>query len=135
MSGARFAVVAAAGFGVQMGVLHVLIARYGVPSPLAVAIAVESAILHNFFWHERWTFARRGGPRGGRLGRLWRFNGSTVVVSVVGQVLITGAVLELLPMPVAVANAIAVAVLGLVNFVVADRWVFRGSGHEREFTT
>jgi putative flippase GtrA len=116
--------VAAGGFLVQMAVLFVLTER-AVPLPAAVAVAVELAILHNFFWHERWTFTgRRFGPEG-RLRRWWQFNAAAAVTSVTGNVLITGAVLAWIPVSTIAANAIAVALIGVLNFLLADRWVFR----------
>lgn len=122
---ARFVAIAVLGFLVQAAVLYALTAGAIVPMPLAVAIAVECAILHNFFWHERWTFAARGCARGAWLVRLWRFNGAAAVMSVAGNVILTAAFVTLMPMPLVAANALAVAALGVVNFLLADRWVFR----------
>jgi putative flippase GtrA len=96
-----------------------------VPLPLAVAVAVECAILHNFFWHERWTFAGRRFGAEGRLGRWWRFNAATAATSLTGNILITGGLVAWLPVPVAAANAIAVVMLGVLNFMFADGWAFR----------
>ena len=55
---ARFVWVGVGGFVVQGLALHGLAAA-GLPYPLATALAVEAAILHNFLWHERWTWADR----------------------------------------------------------------------------
>ena len=55
---ARFAWVGAGGFVVQVAALHAFAAA-GVPYAFATALAVEVAILHNFLWHERWTWADR----------------------------------------------------------------------------
>src|SRR5436190_21825889 len=80
----------AAGFVLQALMLQVLVAA-GLPYLLATALAVEGAILHNFVWHERWTWADRvvthgAGLKGrhydvpsrhGRLVRFARFNGAT----------------------------------------------------------
>jgi putative flippase GtrA len=120
----RFVLVAAGGFIVQMTVLSLLAGR-AVALPLAVAIAVEAAILHNFFWHERWTFAGRRFGRDGRLQRWWQFNAAAAVTSVTGNILITGGLLAWMPMPPTAANAIAVVTIGALNFLLADRWAFR----------
>ena len=124
VNGVRFAMVAAGGFVLQLGLLHGLTAGAGLPLPFAVVIAVEGAILHNFLWHEQWTFAGRRATRAGWSGRLARFNGATAVVSVLGNLVITGALAALTSMPIVAANTIAVAMLGILNFLVADRWVF-----------
>ena len=69
---ARFAWVGVGGFVVQAASLYALSAA-GLSYPAATAIAVEAAILHNFLWHERWSWADR--LEGGRLLRFARFNG------------------------------------------------------------
>ena len=56
--GARFIWVGAGGFMVQVVTLHALAAA-GLPYTVATALAVEAAILHNFIWHERWTWGDR----------------------------------------------------------------------------
>ena len=43
------------GFLVQTAVLTMLVRWAGVPTTVAVALAVLAAVSHNFFWHERVT--------------------------------------------------------------------------------
>ena len=119
-----FVVVGAIGFIVQMGVLLWLSSVRHWPYPLATAIAVEIAVLHNFAWHERWTWGDRAVADGGLARRLLRFHLGTGLTSLVGNVVITAAAVELLHAPTLVANACAVAATSLANFLVADRWVF-----------
>ena len=118
---ARFAWVGAGGFVVQVGTLHALVAA-GLPYPLATALAVEAAILHNFLWHERWTWADR--PVAGRLGRLIRFNGSTALISIGGNVALMALFAGRLHLPLLPANLLAVLALSALNFLSADRLVF-----------
>ena len=118
---ARFAWVGAAGFVVQVVTLHALAAA-GLPYPFATALAVEAAILHNFLWHERWTWADR--PSEGRLGRLIRFNGSTALISIGGNVALMALFVGQLQLPLLAANLLAVLTLSAVNFLSADRLVF-----------
>ena len=47
--------VGAMGIAVQMSVLLVLTFRFKLGYLLATGLAVEAAVLHNFFWHDRWT--------------------------------------------------------------------------------
>ena len=122
MRAARFACVGLGGFAVQLLALRAL-SDAGVPPPLATALAVEAAIVHNFFWHERWTWKDR--PRlDGPLARFARFNGVTALVSIVGNVALTATFTGTLHLPLLAANALAVLVLGTVNFTAADRAVF-----------
>jgi putative flippase GtrA len=58
MGGGRwiaFMTVGLGGFIVQLAAVT-LLARAGLADAPATALAVELAILHNFVWHERWTW-------------------------------------------------------------------------------
>jgi putative flippase GtrA len=63
---ARFAVVGAIGVVVQLGTLEALTAL-GCHYLWATGLAVEVAVLHNFMWHQRFTWRDRGGSRLPRL--------------------------------------------------------------------
>jgi putative flippase GtrA len=122
---ASFAGVGAIGFAVQLGALALLTGWAGLPAPVATAMAVELTVLHNFVWHEWWTWR----DRSRRVPRRWpvrlaRFHAASGLVSLAGNVALTVALVEWLHVPVVAANTCAVALLGLVNFVAADRYVF-----------
>jgi putative flippase GtrA len=110
------------GFAVQLLMLYVLTTRLGLPLIVSVVVAVETAILHNFIWHERWTWRDRAGDvsRAAIAGRLLRFNAASGVVSLIGNVLVTS-VLMARHLPLLIANVIAVGCLTAVNYLVADR--------------
>ena len=55
----RFNAVGVLGFVVQLGVLGLCAHALHWDYLLATALAVEAALLHNFFWHERYTWADR----------------------------------------------------------------------------
>lgn len=118
---ARFVGVGLAGFVVQALALEGLLTA-GLPYPVATALAVEAAILHNFLWHELWTWGDRA--TGERLGRLLRFNGSTAVVSIAGNVALMWLFAGWLRLPLLLANLLAVLSLSALNFLAADRLVF-----------
>jgi putative flippase GtrA len=110
---------------VQLGTLAVLTHGAGLPAAAAAAIAVEIAVLHNFVWHERWTWRdRTGGGRAGVFARLARFHAAAGMVSLAGNVGITLTLIEWLHLPVLIANTVAVTALGVLNFVIADGYVF-----------
>jgi putative flippase GtrA len=116
--------VGATGFLLQLATLATL-TRLGVAESLAVAIAVEAAILQNFLWHERWTWQERcHGTRLDVVARFLRFNAASGAISLLGNVGFTMLFVEWLRMPVLVANTLAVGILSAANFVVADRFVF-----------
>jgi len=139
----KFNFVGALGIIVQLGTLGFLVHVAGLHYLAATALAVEAAVLHNFAWHLRWTWADRAGiaafaSRGvSGLGvLLLRFNLSTGLVSITGNVALMSVfagVLDLDPLP---ANLASICVCSLVNFLVCDQFVFLarpspvgGNGH------
>jgi putative flippase GtrA len=116
----RFNVVGIAGFIVQVTAL-IALDRMGLPVVPATALAVEAAILHNFAWHERWTWA--GMTTGSRAGRLARFHLSNGIISIAGNIVVTS-VLAHGGAPLVVANVAAVLTCSLLNFAAAHVWVF-----------
>ena len=71
------------GVGVQLTMLTLLAGKLELHYLVATAFAVESAIIHNFFWHERWTWRdRKLIGAAGRLERLLRFNFGSGLISI-----------------------------------------------------
>jgi putative flippase GtrA len=128
-SGARwmkFNLVGAIGIAVQLGTLALLTALFRMDYMLATALAVEAAVLHNFVWHERFTWADRGSRRRrDALLRLVRFNLTTGAVSIGGNLLLMRLLVGQVHVPPVAANLMSIAGCSVVNFLVSDRWVFR----------
>lgn len=122
-----FNAVGAMGVAVQLAALVSLAELLGLHPLLATALAVESAILHNFVWHERWTWRDRGPGARGRWARLARFNLVTGAVSIGANVVFTGLYASALGVHYALANLLAIASCSLLNFVANDRFVFRAA--------
>jgi putative flippase GtrA len=119
---AAFAIVGALGFVVQL-IVFAALTRAGWAYPAATAAAVEAAALHNFVWYEWRTWADRARP-GTTARRLVRYNASVGGASIVGNVALVTALVRAFGVPPLAANVIAVAMLGVVNFAIADRWIF-----------
>ena len=127
MRGARFVRfngVGIAGFVLQLAVLGLLL-HVRIHYLAATVLAVEAAVLHNFFWHERWTWRDRPARGVERLGRLWRFHALNGAISLAGNLLLMRLLVEAFGLPPLVSNAIAVLVCSIVNFAASDRSVFR----------
>ena len=123
----KFNLVGAIGIGVQLAALWCLTAL-GVSYMVATASAVETAVLNNFLWHERFTWADRAGGRSREAAiRLLRFNLSNGAVSIGGNLLLMRLLVGEAHLQALVANLISIAACSLVNFVVSDRWVFRSA--------
>ncbi|MBI4481591.1 MAG: GtrA family protein [Acidobacteria bacterium] len=121
----KFNAVSAAGLVVQAGSLGFLVHVFGLHYLLATFVAVEAAVLHNFVWHRKWTWADRQGAESAAAGStLLRFNLTNGMVSMAGNIffmrlLVGGGMLE----PVA-ANLLSILCCSLVNFLLSDRFVF-----------
>jgi putative flippase GtrA len=117
----RFNAVGAIGIGVQLAVLALLHKGFGMSYLLATTLAVEAAVLHNFFWHERFTWADR--KANGRIYRLLKFNLSTGIFSIVGNLVFTKFLLEL-EINYLLAATASIALCSIINFSINDRFVF-----------
>ena len=122
----RFNGVGVIGFALQLGVLALLL-RLGLHYLAATALAVELTILHNFAWHERWTWKDRPAGEEGRWGRLWRFHAANGLISLAGNLILMRLFVGLLHIPPIPANLLAVLLCALVNFTASDRFVFRAT--------
>ena len=97
----------------------------GVNYLLATALAVEGAVLHNFFWHQRFTWADRTDlAASGAAKRLLRFHLGNASISSLGNLMMMRLFAGFLHLPVMLANVLAIVICWLANFFVSDRWVF-----------
>jgi len=119
----RFASVGSMGTGLQLAVLASLTGIGGLHYLVATALAVETAIVHNFLWHERWTWSDRG-RNGDRLRRLVLFNGTTGLASILGNLLFMWLFVGELSMHPLAGNLASIGCCASVNFLVNDRVVF-----------
>jgi putative flippase GtrA len=118
-----FVAVGAAGFVLQLGTIAALTRLAAWPYPLATLAGVELAVLHNFFWHQRWTWGERR-TGNGVIQRLLRYHAGTAATSLGGNIVWTTLWVEAAGVDPAVANVFAVLMMSGANFLVADRWVF-----------
>jgi putative flippase GtrA len=120
----KFNTVGVIGIGVQLAALAVLKGLLRVPYLWATALAVEAAVLHNFVWHERWTW--KGSIRKqGMLNRLLRFNLTTGALSILSNLLCMRLLVGQFHIEYLIANLIAIAFTSLANFLVSELFVFR----------
>jgi putative flippase GtrA len=121
----KFNAVGGIGIGVQLIALAILRSWLKLDYLPATALAVETAVLHNFFWHERFTWADRPAARFTHsLIRLARFNATNGAVSILGNLLLMRWLVGELRLNYLASNLVAVSVCSLVNFLISDRLVF-----------
>lgn len=119
----KFNAVGGMGVGVQLAALALLKSGLHWNYLLATAAAAELALLHNFVWHERWTWRDRG--VGGRVGRLLRFHLANGLLSFAVNLLLMRLLVGRMHWPYLAANVAAIAAGSVLNFFLGDLLVFR----------
>ena len=122
----RFNTVGLIGIVVQLLVLTALKSGLGMNYLWATAAAVEVAVLHNFVWHQVWTWADRPHTGGWPeiATRLLRFNLTTGALSILSNVVLMRLFAGMLRMNYLAANLLAIAITAIANYLVADAFVF-----------
>jgi putative flippase GtrA len=125
----KFNGVGLGGFLLQAGALFLLThSSHPISYLTATAFAVELAILNNFFWHQLWTWRDRPSLTVNEtLRRLAKFNITTGLVSIVGNLVFMSILVGRLGIAVVLANLISVLVCSLLNFLLADRITFKAA--------
>jgi putative flippase GtrA len=123
---AKFNCVGALGFCVQVCAAYIWIGVIKNSPLVATALAVETAVLHNFTWHYFLTWGDR------RLGKstdffltLLAFNATNGIVSLAGNLLFAWLILERKHLSPLLANFLAIALCSLINFALSEKVVFR----------
>ncbi len=119
----KFYLVGGIGIAVQLLVLVALKTGFGINYMAATALAVEAAIIHNYLWHDRFTWRDRVSGRG--WVRFLKFNATTGAVSLLGNLAVMAWLVGVLGMEYLLANCLTVAACSVLNFLVSDRLVFQ----------
>jgi putative flippase GtrA len=122
---ARFVAVSTAGFGLQLATVASLTTWTGVADIAATAAGVAAAVIHNFAWHVRWTWADREAVAAERVRAFARFAAANGAVSLVGNVALVAVLAGAAGVDVVLSNVVAVAASSVVNYRLADGLVFR----------
>ncbi len=122
----KFNLVGALGIGVQMAAFALLFSAFRWNYLAATALAVETAVLHNFVWHEYYTWKHL--PRGSMravAGRLLRFHAGNGVISILGNLALMRLFVGALHLNHYLASALAIALCSVLNFAASEWFVFR----------
>jgi putative flippase GtrA len=124
----KFNGVGTLGAVVQLSALTVLKSGLGLHYLMSTLVAVELAVLHNFVWHERWTWAERTKPTGaGWRERLVRFHTTNGFISTCGNLFVMSLLVSRLRVNYVAANILSIGACSAVNFLASDRIVFQSS--------
>jgi putative flippase GtrA len=122
----KFHMVGLMGMCVQLTVLPLLKSGFGLDYLPATVLAVEAAVLHNFAWHEKFTWKDRASLHYSEvLKRLLRFNLSTGMISILGNVMIMKYLVGQEHLPYMMANIMAIGCCSILNFLCSEMIVFR----------
>jgi putative flippase GtrA len=123
----KFNVVGVLGFVLQASALFLLThTTHRISYLAATGLAVELAVLNNFFWHQLWTWRDRPSLTVGEtLRRLAKFNITTGLVSIAGNLVFMRFLVGRLGVAIVLANLISVLACSLLNFFLADRIAFK----------
>jgi len=125
----EFNLVGGMGIAVQLFTLVVLKTGLHLNYLIATALAVETAVVHNFLWHERFTWAERAGAD---FTRFLKFNLTTGVCSIAGNLVLMKLLAGLGHMNYLKANGITITACSVVNFLVSDGFVFAADRTETQ---
>jgi putative flippase GtrA len=132
----KFNAVGGIGISVQLAALAILRSWLKLDYLLATGLAVEIAVIHNFLWHERFTWADRPPTRPFQsLVRLAKFNVSNGAVSIVGNLALMRLLVGQLKFNYVVSNLVAIVVCSLVNFLLGDWFVFDAEARPATIST
>ena len=121
----KFNAVGAGGIVVQLAVLAILKVVCKLDYLLSTGLAVEAAVIHNYFWHERYTWVDRVTQK--PWIRFLKFDATTGLFSILGNVLVMRILVGQVHLNRFVANILTIATCSILNFLVSDRFVFEES--------
>ena len=117
----KFNLVGLIGIGVQLAALTAFTRLFYLHYLAATALAVETAILHNFCWHMHWTWRDR---RDAWPARLLRFHLGNGLVSIASNLVLMRLFAGVLHLPLLAANLASITLTALLNYLVSEYWVF-----------
>ncbi len=121
----KFGLVGLLGMVLQLALIALLTRFARWSSWTSTAVAVELTVVFNFILHERYTWGDRFvQDTRKRVARFWRFQAGNGLVSLAGNTLLTYCFVELLKRPVLPSALAAISLCSLVNFLLADEWVY-----------
>lgn len=122
----RFGIVGGSGVIVNQGFLMLFHGVAGLPLLLSSIVAIELSIINNFVWNSLWTWKYNyGGSLKLWLQKCLQYHTTTVLTAFIGNVLVLMALVKLFGIDYRIANLIGIAVGSVLNYFLAEVWVFR----------
>jgi putative flippase GtrA len=122
----RYNAIGVMGVGVQLSVLVALRKFFDFNPFVATFFAIQCALIHNFLWHQRWTWrSNRSGGKKAAFRRFLRFTTSSGTISTVGTLGFTALLLHAMNLPYIVCNLMAIGACNIANFLFSHTFVFQ----------
>ncbi|MDE1156238.1 MAG: GtrA family protein [Acidobacteriaceae bacterium] len=116
----RFLAVGLLGFSLQIVLLEILHRYLHWNDLLATAIALEATLLHNFYWHRRFTW-KSNGPLP---VQLYRFHLTNGLFAFTANLLLISWWTRLFHMPIVLATTLSAMLCSSANFAFCQLWTF-----------
>lgn len=121
----KFNLVGLLGAALQVILLWALTRWFHLSIIAATLLAVEIVVLHNFVWHMKFTWRDRALKTAReKTIALLRFHAGNACISMIGNTIVMYLLTQRCRMPVLPSSAAAIAACAILNFLVADRWVY-----------
>jgi dolichol-phosphate mannosyltransferase len=122
----RFNTIGIMGTGVQISLIFFLRTFFHLNYLVATLIAVQCALIHNFFWHQRWTWKNSiSSGKKKSFQRFLRFNSTSGTISMMGNLGFTSMLVQSVHLPYLVCNLLAIGGCNILNFVLAHNFAFQ----------
>jgi putative flippase GtrA len=122
----RFNAIGLMGTGVQLLLIFLLRTFFQLNYFVATLIGVQCSLIHNFFWHQHWTW--KNSLRTGRkesFQRFLRFNSTSGTISMMGNLGFTSVLVQAVHLPYFACNILAIGGTNILNFFLANNFAFQ----------
>jgi len=119
----KFATIGGSGILVNFSILYTLTEYAGIHYSISSLVAIEVAVMFNFFLNDRWTWKDR--QNGSRLRRMLRFHLAAGVSAFFGNWSVLVFTTETLGVHYLFGNLLGIWAGSLMNFFINDAWTFR----------
>jgi dolichol-phosphate mannosyltransferase len=120
---ARFALVGASGYAVNLAVFGTLVHLAGADYKVAAVWAFLVAVANNFLWNRVWTFSARDGHAGFQAARFLCVSLAAFAVNLA----ILAVLVDVARLPEVEAQAIAIVAATPLSFLGNKLWTFRSA--------
>lgn len=128
----RFNAVGVMGMAVQLTVLAILNRWTGGHYLLSTVGALEVTLVHNFFWHLRYTWPDRR-TASSVMEQFAKFHLANGMISLVGNLALMQWLVAGAQMSALAANGIAILVCSVANFGIGHMWAFTAGKSSKDY--